>query len=280
MDRGLLIVTGKGGVGRSAVAAAIAIYEARRGRRVLAIGMTDALGLAAHLRVASLTYQQREVRPGLHALAIEPAAGLDEYLRIQLRIKRLGPMSRAFRMLADTVPRVRDTVVIGKVIYEAASGEWDLVVADAPPTGQIVSYLRAPDTIAGLVPTGRVREQAAWMGGQLADPARTGLVMVTRAEELPVTETIVACEVIRTEGLGHIAIVVANRLLDLPDFTVDDLAMAEGAHRDAGALHLGLVDAQQRWLTRLPDARTLPYLYGLLTPGEVATRIADLWITP
>ncbi|MDP2623584.1 MAG: ArsA-related P-loop ATPase, partial [Actinomycetota bacterium] len=104
LDRRLLIVTGKGGVGKSALAAAAALHAAKQGRRVLAVGMTDPIGLGTHLRVASLGPAPRQVRPGLHALAVDPASALDEYLRLRIRVPRMAVVTRAFKVLAETVP--------------------------------------------------------------------------------------------------------------------------------------------------------------------------------
>jgi anion-transporting ArsA/GET3 family ATPase len=278
LDRRLIVVTGKGGVGRSALTAALAIRAARRGRRVLAMALSDGPGLAAHLRVESFGYDPRSVRPGLDLLAVEPTAALDEYLRLQLHIPRLGPASRAFRVLADTVPGIRDTVVIGKAIFEATSGRWDLIVADGPPIGQILSYLRAPSTIQGLVPAGRVERQSAWMREVLEDPAQTAVVMATLAEELPVLETLEALEALEAESLTTVAEVVVNRLLPDLDVAPGLLESAEpGPERDAARLHCALRSAQQQWLERLPAGPRLPYLFGVFTPGEVAARLADLW---
>jgi len=277
-NRALLLVTGKGGVGKSAVAAAAALHAAKQGRRVLLIGMTDAAGLAAHLRVGRLGTEPARVRPGLHALAIDPAAALDEYLRLRIKVPRLGIMTRAFGVLADTVPGIRDTIVIGKVVYEATRPEWDLVVADAPPTGQILSYLRAPATIQALVPGGRVREQAAWMRGVLSDPAVTGLLAVATPEELPVAETRETLDAMTDEALTKVAGVVANRVvppLAIPQNRID--AEPPGPRRDAAELHRDVRHAQEAHLAALQPDVTFPLFFGLRTPGEVASRLSEMW---
>ncbi len=277
-DRRTLLVSGKGGVGKSAVAAALAIRAARAGQRVLAVAMTSGDGLAAHFGVARLGYEPTEVRRGVEAMVVERAAALDEYLHLQLRLPAgapLGPVARGLDLFAEAVPGIRDVVTIGKLVYDASRGPWDLVVADAPPTGQLMSYLRAPDTIAGLAPSGRVKEQAEWMTGLLADPEFAALVLVTLAEELPVVETMDAVADLEAEPLVALAAVVANRVLDPPPPLPDDLAA--GPHRAAAELHAGRHADQQEWLARLPEDARLPYLFGMLTPGEVAARLADAW---
>lgn len=278
LDRSLLIVTGKGGVGKSAIAAAAALHAAKHGRRVLVMGMTDGAGLAAHLRVGRLGPEPVRVRPGLHALAIDPAVALDEYLRLRIKVPRLGIMTRAFGVLADTVPGIRDTVVIGKVLYEATRSEWDIVVADAPATGQILSYLRAPATIESLVPGGRVREQAGWMREILTDPISTGLLIAATPEELPVAETRETLAALAGEDLTTVAGVVANRVVPPLMIPGDRIAAeAPGPRRDAAVLHRDLRRAQEAHLTALQPDVTFPLFFGLRTPGEVASRLSEMW---
>jgi len=284
LDKRLLIITGKGGVGRSAVGAALALRSAYDGKRVLAIAMTDGAGLAAHLGVDKLDYTPTRIRPGLEAMTIRRPAALNEYLRVQLgvpRVAQLGPIARAFDAVASTAPGIREVITIGKVLYEARSGPWDLVVADGPPTGQIGSHLRAPVTVARLVGTGRVLDQTEWMAHLLADGAATGLVVVTIPEELPVTETLQSLEDVREEGLITTTAVVVNRTLPALGAESDDIdRLDDGPAKEAALLHMALYEEQQRWLRDLPDGPEIPYLFGLHTPPEVAARIADLWRLP
>lgn len=277
LDRSLLLVSGKGGVGKSAVAAGLAIVAARRGRSVLAISMTDDQGLAFHLGVDRLGYEPQPIRPGIHALTIDRAHALDEYIRLQLhapRVAPLGPVSRGLNALAETVPGIRDIITIGKALFEAGKPGWDLVIADAPPLGQIASYLRAPITISGLVPVGRVRDQALAYERELSDPTHSGLVMVATPEELPVTETLESLR--EVSPLVDVAAVVTNRILEPLGVSGDRLeALEPGPHRNAGLLHRGLHDAQRRWIGQLPDGPRIPYLFGVHTPGEVGVLVAD-----
>lgn len=281
LERRLIIVTGKGGVGRSAVSAALALRAVHLGKRVLTIGMTDDLGLAIHLGHDRLGYQAREIRPGLHALAIHRPSALDEYLKVQIgvpRVTRMGPVARAFDALASTAPGIREVITMGKVLWEVRKDIWDLVIADGPPLGQIGSHLRAPLTVSELVQVGKVQEQAGWMRDLLADAASTGLVVVTLPEELPVAETTEALSWLDDHQLVDIQAVVANRTLPPLNVTAKEIAAAEaGPRREAALLHDALYREQQRWLKELPGGPQLPYLFGLLTPPEVAARLADWW---
>ncbi|HIE21327.1 MAG TPA: anion-transporting ATPase, partial [Acidimicrobiia bacterium] len=185
LDRRLVLVSGKGGVGKSAVAAGLALLAQRSGFRVLAVEMGSPGGLSTHFGTGSLGFEPREVRPGLHALHVVRSEALLEYLALQLRLPgmgRFGAVARAFDALATAAPAVREIITMGKVLWEVREGRWDLVVADAPPVGQIGSFLRAPVSISELVPAGRVRAQADWMRKTLADPELTRLVLVTLLE--------------------------------------------------------------------------------------------------
>ncbi len=279
LDRNLLIVTGKGGVGKSAVATALALLAQRTGLRVLLVSMTSGEGVAAHLGTGPLRHQALEVRPGLSAAVVDRARALTEYLQVQLGVPRLaslGPLSRAFDALASTAPGIREVITVGKVLWEARREEWDLVVADGPPIGQIGSHLRAAKTVGELVPTGRIRGQAAWMTELLADPARAALVMVTTAEELPVIETLEALVWLEEEKPITVLPPLINRVLEPLEVTAGELAtLPEGPHRSAAELHQALWSEQQEWLARLPDGPHLPLLFGVLTPAEVAAQLAD-----
>jgi anion-transporting ArsA/GET3 family ATPase len=271
----LTLVSGKGGVGKSAIAAAQALYAHRQGRRVLAIDVTGAGGLASHLGRGQLDFKPREVRPGLFALTIDRTRALAEYVKVQIGVPQfatMGPLARAFDALASTAPGVREVITLGKVLWEVQHSEYDLVVADCPPTGAIGGLLRAPRTIAELVPSGRVRHQAEWMSHLLARE-ETELVLVTLAEELPTVETQETMAALAVENLVAPPTIVTNRVLP----RLETEAKGSGIAAEAAILHRSLHRNQQEWIKRLPPARKLPYLFGLLTPGEVAARMADAW---
>jgi anion-transporting ArsA/GET3 family ATPase len=281
LDRRLLLVSGKGGVGKSAVTAALSILAARQGRRVLALAMTDAIGLATHLGVDDLTYEPTPLQPGLYGSAVNRSRALDEYLKLQLRMPRAmptGQVSRALNLLVDTAPGVREIISMGKPIYEVWKDEWDVVITDAPSLGQLQSYLNAPATITDLVPAGAVQEQAASLHDTLSDPGTSGLVLITTPEELPIVETAEAIADLDADPRIAITCVAANRVLaPLEASTAAVAELSSSPWRDAGLLHTGLRDSQETWLSRLPAEPRLPFLFGLHTPAEVAAQLADEW---
>ena len=231
-------------------------------------------GLSAHFGTGALAFQPREVRPGLHAMQMVRSDALLEYLSIQLNIRGVsgfGPFARAFDALATTAPGIREIITVGKAIWEVKEDRWDIVIADAPPTGQIGSFLRAPVTIAELVPGGKVRAQADMMRDMLANEAITEMVLVTLAEELPTTETMETLEWLESEKVVAPPRLVANRILD----KLGDSSTPRGPLGEAAQLHRALWAEQQEWLERLPPEHKLPYLFGVFTPGEVAARMCD-----
>ena len=274
LDERLVIVTGKGGVGKSAVAAGLSLLAQRSGLRVLAVEMASEGGLSAHFGTGPLAFEPREVRPGLHAMHMVRSDALLEYLSLQLKlpgIGRFGGVARAFDALATAAPAVREIITIGKIIWEVWEDRWDIVIADAPPTGQIGSYLRAPTSISELVPTGRVRAQADRMEETLADPAMAHLIIVTLPEELPSTETLATLAWLERENVVPPPLVLANRVLpELVDSTTPDGPVGEMA-----VLHRSLRAEQKLWLDRVPSKAHLPYMFGLFTPGEVAAHMSD-----
>jgi anion-transporting ArsA/GET3 family ATPase len=270
----LVVVTGKGGVGKSAVAAATALAAHRRGAKVLAISMVGTGGgLASHTGAGVLDFDAAEIFPGLHALNIDRSKALIEYLRVQVGVPpfmALPPVIRAFDALASAAPAVREIVTMGKVLWEVRREEWDVVVADGPPTGQIGSFLRAPTTITELVSGGRIAEQAGWMADLLRSPD-TLLRLVTLPEELPMSETAEMLDWLKQHQVTSTVEVVANRVL--PQLVLQRIP--GGRVGDAARLHLEVQAEQTHWLGRCPVDRQLPFLFGVASAEAIATHLAD-----
>jgi anion-transporting ArsA/GET3 family ATPase len=216
LDHRLLFVTGKGGVGKSSVAAALALLAAAQGRRTLVCDLDDRGDIADAYEVPPLSFDATEVAPRLYAMVMRTEESLKEYLRLQLRVPfagRLGPLARSFDFVAQAAPGVREVLTVGKLAWEVRAGNYDLVIADAPASGHVVGQLAAPAAIRELVRVGLVRDQTDWMTALLHDPAVTGAVLVTVGEEMPVTETLELAERLRREAKVKIAQVVVNRVL-------------------------------------------------------------------
>jgi anion-transporting ArsA/GET3 family ATPase len=267
LDRSrLLVVTGKGGTGKTTVAAALAVAAAGRGRRVLVAEVEGRQGLAGLFGRGALDHREAPVADGVHALAIDPDESLREYLARYgfAPLARLLTWSHLNRFITAAAPGLGDVLLVGKV-WEAATraGAYDLVVLDAPPTGRVVPFLRAPETVAELARVGPIRHQADRVRSLLDDPGRTGVVLTCLPEELPVSETLEGVAALREAGLP-VAGVVANqvtgdrlggragRLAALARDPAPLAAAAAGAGLDEAALGtlVGEARDRQRQVTR------------------------------
>jgi len=165
LDRRLLFVTGKGGVGKSTVSAGLALLAAERGKRTL-VCEVDAKGALADLfEVSPTSFEPRELQPNLFAMSMDTEASLKEYLSLQLKlplVARIGPLARMFDFVANAAPGVKEILTVGKLVWEVAADNYDLVVVDAAASGHIVGQLAAPQSINELVQVGLVRNQTGW----------------------------------------------------------------------------------------------------------------------
>jgi anion-transporting ArsA/GET3 family ATPase len=204
-DVQLHVVTGKGGTGKSTVAAALALGLAARGKTVLLCEVEGRQGIAQLFDVAPLPYEERRIARGsgtqagdVYALAIDPESALMEYLSMYYRLGRAGKALDRFGVIefATTIaPGVRDVLLTGKV-YEAANRNsrnkgarrYDAIVLDAPPTGRIAQFLNVNDELAGLAKMGPIKSQADTVTTLLRS-RRTAIHLVTVLEEMPVQET-------------------------------------------------------------------------------------------
>jgi anion-transporting ArsA/GET3 family ATPase len=235
LGRQLLFVTGKGGVGKTTVSAALGMLAAERGKQVL-VCETDPKGdLAALYECGPTSFAPHEVSPGVHVMAMDTEASLREYLKLNLRVPtvgRIGPVAKAFDFVATAAPGVREILTVGKLCYEVRERHFDLIVVDASPTGHIVGELAAPVGINELVRVGAIRAQTEWMLDILSDPARTGVVLVATPEEMPVREAVDLAGRLESETGVALAGVVANRVL--PElFSRSEEAIFEALHAPA-----------------------------------------------
>ncbi len=216
LERRLLFVTGKGGVGKTAIAAALGQLAASHGARTLLCEVDAKGNLAGAFETGPTAFKEREIAPGLWAMSMDTEASLKEYLSLHLKVpllSRLGPLARTFDFVANAAPGVKEILVVGKLCYEVRERHYDLVVVDAPASGHIVGQLAAPQAMRDLVQVGKVRDQTSWMLDILADPTQTGVVIVATPEEMPVTETLELTARLRDETVVDVAAVVVNRVL-------------------------------------------------------------------
>ncbi|SON60112.1 Putative ATPase [Mycobacterium simulans] len=275
----LHFVTGKGGTGKSTIAAALALTLAAGGRKVLLVEVEGRQGIAQLFDVPPLPYQELKIataeRGGqVNALAIDIEAAFLEYLDM---FYNLGIAGRAMRRIgaiefATTIaPGLRDVLLTGKIketVIRLNKGTknpvYDAIVVDAPPTGRIARFLDVTKAVSDLAKGGPVHSQAEGVV-KLLHSDQTAIHLVTLLEALPVQETLEAIEELADMELP-IGSVIVNR--NIPAYLdPDDLAKAAEGDVDADSVRAGLATAG----IKLSDAD----FAGLLTETiEHATRIA------
>jgi anion-transporting ArsA/GET3 family ATPase len=221
-----VIVTGKGGTGKTAVAAALALAAARAGLRVLVGEVSPDEQIPGRIEPGSPDsgYAGRELRPGLTSMQIDPFQALAEYLGLQIGtpglVRRvLG--TQAFRQLMNAAPGWRELITLGKVWHLEqmqldSRPRYDLIVVDAPATGHGVAFLSVPRVVVSALRTGPLRRHSKLVEEMLEDPERTVLLPVALAEELPARETAELVARVRADVGIAVDRVVVNAVAPAP----------------------------------------------------------------
>lgn len=230
------IVSGKGGVGKTTVAAALAAASAAAGKATLLLEVEQRNALAPLFGLPGLGFAETVVAPNLRAESVIPDEALVEYLYLFYGIKRIGKVlanTRATEFATNVAPGLRDILLVGKVkeaerrrVREAYA--FDLIVVDAPPTGRLPRFLDAPRAVADLVRGGPIRTQAQGVLDMVTDPSRLQVVLVTLPEDMPATETLEACQTLSHMGVA-VGPVVVNRVAPEPFSRADERALVSDA---------------------------------------------------
>jgi anion-transporting ArsA/GET3 family ATPase len=293
----VVIVAGKGGVGKTTVAAALATAAARTGLTTLIVEVEGKSGLPALFGQSTISYDESTLAPGggpdgaadVRARALTPDDALLDYLADHglNRVSRRLVGSGALDLVATAAPGIRDILILGKVKQIEAAGAHDLIVLDAPAAGHAIGFLRSAAGLLDAVSVGPINTQATEVLALLTDPARCQVMLVTLPEETPVNELVQTAYALEEEVGINLAPVVVNGLY--PDITgldadPDAAAAAAGTTVDAD-LTQSLTDAarfrrlrtelQTAQVSRLAEQLPLPQIHlpyqftSDLGPGEL-----------
>jgi len=307
----VLLVIGKGGVGRSTLCAALGEVFAARGERTLLLETADAEVFGGWYGGGPVGYKGRDLKGDdlLHAISLSPGEAIREYLMRQVRFRLLYRMvfgNRPMRSFLDAVLGLSDLITMGKVAdleretrSDPAGGTatlaWDRIIVDMPATGHGMSMLGAPWAMAELTRVGPLHRNAVWVQELLDDPQRSALIVAGWAEDLPVTEAVESINKMGKEGLPRPRITVLAGLpepaldADLrPSLEVlsklDEERMPAGLRDAVQAMggRLELLDRCQSFVKRLADAAPdadswqLPRTGPELSPIERVDKLAGL----
>lgn len=268
-DVRLHVVSGKGGTGKTTVAAALALALASGGKQVLLVEVEGRQGIAQLFDSPPLPYEERKVAVApdggdVWALAIDPEAALLDYLHMFYKLSPTGIPARTLRRMgaidfATTIaPGLRDVLLTGKikeaVVRRRKDGRptYDAVVVDAPPTGRVAKFLNISHEVGGLAKVGPLKNQSEGVMAVFRSP-QTAVHLVTLLEEMPVQETVDGVADLQSLGLPVGGVVV--NAVRTPRLSPPDLVAAAAGRLDTDEIARGLtaagVDATTEQVTAL-----------------------------
>ena len=264
----LIVIAGKGGVGKTTVTAVVARAAARAGLRVLTVELDGKPTLAA-------------LTPGIDHLSISAPDALAEYLdthglgRVTKRLKANGVID----VVSTAAPGIDDIVVLGKLKQLERGAEYDLILVDGPAAGHAITFLMAPQGLLDTVRGGPIRTQALDVLEMLGDPTRCQVMLVTLPETTPVNELVETAYALEERVGVHLGPVVVNGVDDGPDLVVPD--DTDPVLADAAAFRNSRRDLHRREVRRLGEALAIHQIHlpHIVTAGLTADDIDALAAT-
>ena len=285
LDKRLVIVTGKGGVGKTTVAVALGLRAAAEGKRTIVCEVSSQENASRIFDHTEVGFHEVEMEENLWSISIDPDESMREYVLLQLKVRAMRDMlfrSRIFNYLAAATPGLKELVTIGK-IWELAqldrkvkSGrKYDLVIVDAPATGHGIGFLQTPRTFAAIARVGPIHSQAQQLDRLITDHEHTGTAIVALPEEMPVNESAALEKDLRDEVGVAVDRIYLNGLYperfsnqeaeQLAELTGGEDGAVRAAARAALSEH-NRARSQRAQLARLrrrveAPVRTLPFLF-------------------
>ncbi len=300
LDKRLVFVTGKGGVGKSTVAVALGLRAAAEGRRTIVCEVSSQEHASRVFNRAEVGFHEVEMAENLWSISIDPDESMREYVLLQLKVRAMRDMlfrSRIFTYLTAATPGLKELVTIGK-IWELAQFDrrvkqgrkYDLVVVDAPATGHGIGFLETPRTFANIARVGPIHGQARELDRLITDHAHTGVAIVSLPEEMPVNESAALEGVLRDEiGIAvdrvYMNAIYPERFSKADAERLAALGDGEGAVRDAARAAVSefrRARSQRSQLARLrrrttSPVKTLPFIFepelGIEEARMLSTRV-------
>ncbi len=296
--RRFLFVTGKGGVGKTTMCAALALALAGRGKRVLVAMCNTKERLSAMLGVGPIEEKVVQVHRNVWAVNISPDVALTEYGAMTLKVKAVATAvfdNKVTRTFFKAVPGLYEWAMLGKAwfhtteVHPDGGHRYDVVLLDAPATGHGLDMLRVPKVILDVVPPGLLRRDAERAWEMFGDRTRSGVVAVTLAEELPVTETVELVDAIESELHLPVLHLFVNAVVD-PLFEeeqrtallADPSLLEPGAPSAAASPEAGAVvaGARRAHRERVQCESVKRLLAELRTPTSLVPHLFDEASTP
>jgi len=298
LDKRLVFVTGKGGVGKTTVAVALGLRAAAEGKRAIVCEVSAQENASRIFDHAEVGFHEVEMAENLWSISIDPDESMREYVLLQLKVRAMRDMlfrSRIFNYLAAATPGLKELVTIGK-IWELAqldrkvkSGrKYDLVIVDAPATGHGIGFLQTPRTFAAIARVGPIHSQAQQLDRLITDQEHTGAAIVALPEEMPVNESAALEHDLRTEVGVAVDRIYMNGLYPERFSSAEATRLGEVAGGENGAVRAACRAAlsehnrarsQRAQLARLrrrvkAPVKTLPFLFEPELGVESARRLA------